>query len=44
MDGKEGEIVNVYRRTFATLFQLNEPKSFLANRAWELTVNILGAE
>jgi hypothetical protein len=31
-------------RIFATLFQPNEPKSFLANWAWELTVNTPGAE
>jgi hypothetical protein len=31
----------IERRIFATLFQLNEPKSFLANWAWELTVNTL---
>jgi hypothetical protein len=31
-------------RIFATLFQPNEPERFLANRAWELTVNTPGAE
>jgi hypothetical protein len=31
-------------RIFATLFQPNEPKSFLANWAWEFTVNTPGAE
>jgi hypothetical protein len=45
MDGQEGEIVDVYRRmNISTLFKPNEPKSFLANWAWELTVNTLGAE
>jgi hypothetical protein len=34
----------IEERIFATLFQPNEPKSFLANWAWELTMNILGAE
>jgi hypothetical protein len=29
---------------FATLFQPNEPESFLSNWAWELTVNTPGAE
>jgi hypothetical protein len=43
MHGQEGEIVDVYRTTnITTLLQPNEPKSFLANLAWELTVNILG--
>jgi hypothetical protein len=45
MDGQEGEIVNVYRTTnIFHPFQPNEPKSFLANWAWELTVNTLGTK
>jgi hypothetical protein len=34
----------IERQIFSTLLQPNEPKSFLANRAWELTVNTPGAE
>jgi hypothetical protein len=34
----------IERRIFVTLLQPNEPKSFLTNRAWELTVNIPDAE
>jgi hypothetical protein len=34
----------IERRIFATPFQPNEPKSFLANWAWELTMNTIGAE
>jgi hypothetical protein len=45
MDGQEGEIVDVNRRTnICHPFQPNEPESFLANWAWELTVNTPGAE
>ena len=45
MDGQEGEIVDfIEGRIFATLFQPNEPESFLANWAWELTVNTPGAK
>jgi hypothetical protein len=34
----------IERGIFATLLQQNEHKSFLANWAWELTVNTPGAE
>jgi hypothetical protein len=45
MDGQEGEIVDVYRRTnICHHFSTNEPESFLAIWAWELTVNTPGAE
>jgi hypothetical protein len=45
MDGQEGDIVDVYRTTnICHPFQPNEPKSFLANWAWELTVNTPGTE
>jgi hypothetical protein len=45
MHGQDGEIVDVYRRRiFSTRLQPNEPKSFLANWAWKLTVNTPGAE
>jgi hypothetical protein len=34
----------IEQRIFATLLQPNEPKSFLANLAWELIVNTPGVE
>jgi hypothetical protein len=34
----------IERRIFATLLQANKPKNSLANWAWELTMNTLGAE
>jgi hypothetical protein len=34
----------IERRIFVVLLQSNESKSFLANWAWELTVNAPGAE
>jgi hypothetical protein len=34
----------IKRKIFATLLQPNEPKSFLTNWAWELTVNTPGTE
>jgi hypothetical protein len=34
----------IERRIFATLLQPNEPKGFLANWAWELTMNTPSAE
>jgi hypothetical protein len=45
MVGQEGKLsMFIERRIFATLLQANKPKSFLADWAWELTVNTLGAE
>jgi hypothetical protein len=45
MGGQEREIVIVYRTTnIFHPFQSNEPKSFLANWAWELTVNTPGTK
>jgi hypothetical protein len=41
---REKSSIFIERRIFATLLQPNEPKSFLANWACELTVNTPGAE
>jgi hypothetical protein len=41
---REKLLMFIERQIFSTLIQPNEPKSFLANWAWELTVNTPGAK
>jgi hypothetical protein len=41
---REKLLMFIEGQIFATLFQSNEPESFLANWAWELTMNTPGAE
>jgi hypothetical protein len=41
---REKLLMFIERRIFSTLLQPNEPKSFLANWAWELIMNTPGAE